>query len=159
MKKTAVLALLAFVLSAGTVFADRQRAPDFTLTDWNGNTLRFSDIVAEGRPVVLSFSASWCPGCRTKMPWLDRAYGDFGRDVRFVMLGLASGAAQTRAYVEERGYSLPVYFDGLQEGVVAFGLEFIPYTVFIDADGFIVTDAPDVFNEESLRRAIEFVRP
>jgi len=158
MKKIAILVMLAFVLSAGTAFAERQRAPNFTLTDWHGNTLQFSDIIADGRPVVLSFSASWCPGCRTKMPWLDRAYRDFGMDVRFVMLGLASGAAQTREYIEQRGYAFPVYFDSLQEGAVAFDLEFIPYTVLIDSNGYIVSDAPDTFSEEGLRRAFGALR-
>ena len=158
MKKIAFLVLLAFALSAGTAFAERQRAPNFTLTDWSGNTLQFSDIIADGRPVVLSFSASWCPGCRAKTPRLDRAYRDFGSSVRFVMLGLARGAAQTREYIEQRGYAFPVYFDSLQEGVVVFELEFIPYTVLIDAKGYIVSDALDTFSEEGLRRALGALR-
>ena len=154
MRKIVFLALLAFALSAGTVFADRQRVPNFTLTDQSGNTLQFSDIVSGGRPVVLSFTASWCPGCRSKMPWLDRAYRDFGGNVRFVTLALANGAEQTKRYIEERGYALPVYIDSLHEGAMAFALEFIPYTVLIDASGYIVTDAQGRLDEETLRKAI-----
>lgn len=38
-----------------------ERAPDFTLTDIDGNSFSLSEL--RGRPVVLYFSASWCLPC------------------------------------------------------------------------------------------------
>jgi len=141
----------------------RQRAPDFALIDWDGNSLRFSDIVAGGKPVVLNFWASWCPACRNEKPGFERVYRDRGEEVKFVMLGLADGVRETvetgRRYIEEGGFTMPVYFDTLQEGVRAHGIRFLPTTVFIDGDGYIVADTQGMVNEEALRRAIDFILP
>jgi len=147
----------------GDAHTQRQRAPDFALIDWDGNSLRFSDIVAGGKPVVLNFWASWCPACRNEKPGFERVYRDRGEEVKFVMLGLADGVRETvetgRRYIEEGGFTMPVYFDTLQEGARAHGIRFLPTTVFIDGDGYIVADTQGMVNEEALRRAIDFILP
>jgi len=141
----------------------RERAPDFALIDWDGNPIRFSDIVAGGKPVVLNFWASWCPACRNEKPGFERVYRDRGGDARFVMLGLADGVRETvetgRNYIEGGGFTMPVYFDTLQEGVRAYGIRFLPTTVFIDGDGYIVAEMQGMVSEEALRRAIDFMLP
>ncbi len=46
------------------------KAPDFELSDANGNTVNFKDLLAEG-PVVLTFyRGGWCPYCNLQL----RAY-------------------------------------------------------------------------------------
>ena len=143
--------------------AQRQRAPDFALTDWDGNALRFSDIVAGGKPVVLNFWASWCPACRNEKPGFESVYRERGDDVKFVMLGLADGVRETvetgRRHIEANGFTLPVYFDTAREGARAHGIRFIPSTVFVDADGYIVTEVQGMVSEEALRRAIDLMLP
>jgi len=141
----------------------RERAPDFALIDWDGNPIRFSDIVAGGKPVVLNFWASWCPACRNEKPGFERVYRDRGGDARFVMLGLADGVRETvetgRGYIEGGGFTMPVYFDTMQEGVRAYGIRFLPTTVFIDGDGYIVAEMQGMVSEEALRRAIDLMLP
>jgi len=138
-----------------------RRAPDFALTDWDGNSLRFSDLVADGKPIVLNFWASWCVACRNGKPALENAFLDFGEDVKFVMLALADGVRATveteKRYVEEGAFSFPVYFDTLQEGVRAYGIRGIPVTMFIDRNGYIVTEMHGAIGEAALRQAIEFL--
>jgi len=143
--------------------AGRQRAPDFALTDWDGNSLMFSDIVAGGKPVVLNFWASWCPACRNETPGFEAVYQEHGGDVKFVMLGLVDGVRETvqtaQRYIEEGGFTLPVYFDTLREGLVAYGVRFIPATVFVDTDGYIVTAMQGAVDEDTLRSIIDLMLP
>jgi len=142
--------------------AQLQRAPDFALTDWDGNSLRFSDILAGGKPVVLNFWASWCPACRNETPGFERVYRDHGEEVKFVMLNLVDGVRETlesgQRYIREGGFTLPVYFDTLQEGLFAYGIRFLPTTLFIDRAGYVVTGVQGAVNEETLRAIVDFVK-
>jgi thiol-disulfide isomerase/thioredoxin len=47
-----------------------QLAPDFTLTDLQGEALKLSDF--RGLSVLINFWASTCPYCREEMPMLQR---------------------------------------------------------------------------------------
>src|SRR5512140_653451 len=42
-------------------------APDFTLDKLGGGSILFSHY--RGQPVLLTFSASWCPDCRLEAPF------------------------------------------------------------------------------------------
>ncbi|MCA9271680.1 MAG: AhpC/TSA family protein [Phycisphaerales bacterium] len=54
------------------VKAKGDKAPEFELTDANGNTVSFKELLAEG-PVVLTFyRGGWCPYCNIQL----RAYQD-----------------------------------------------------------------------------------
>ena len=143
-------------------FAQRQRAPDFSFTDRDGNSLTFSGIVADGKPIVLNFWASWCPACRNETPGFERVYRDFGGEVKFIMLNLTDGVRETVAtaqrYIDEGGFTLPVYFDTLQDGAITYGIRFIPATVFIDRDGYIVTAIQGAVDEDTLREIVDFIR-
>ena len=142
--------------------APRQQAPDFTMLDWDGNSLRFSDVVARGQPVILNFWASWCPPCKFEMPDFHRVHQEFGGEVNFVMLSLVDGMRETiataKGYIEEEGLtSLPVYFDTRQEAAIAYGIRFIPSTFVVDADGYVVTYMQGAINEETLRSIVGFL--
>ena len=57
-------------------------APDFVLTDLQGNTVKLSDL--RGKAVVLNFWATWCPPCKEEIPWLvdlQKRYGSQGLQI------------------------------------------------------------------------------
>ena len=54
-----------------------------------GQSVRFSELFAQGKPVVLSFWAGLCPICRTEMPELEEVYSEYGG--RILIVGLDVG--------------------------------------------------------------------
>jgi peroxiredoxin len=75
--RRALLAGLAAAGSASLVRAEplplvqlpgNVAAPDFALPDLDGHTHRLADY--RGRPLLVSFWATWCPSCRREMPAL-----------------------------------------------------------------------------------------
>jgi thiol-disulfide isomerase/thioredoxin len=65
-------------------------AGDFTIAVYQGQDvlggqeIRFSDLFAQGRPVVLNLWAGLCPICRTEMPELQEVYEEYGDRVLFI---------------------------------------------------------------------------
>jgi len=135
---------------------NRQPAPDFNVTDEAGNAVRLSDL--RGKPVVLNFWATWCPYCLDEMPEFDRAHGEFGGEVQFMMVDCVGGGEtveKAKQYVRAQGYGFPVYFDTQNEAAAAYGVSGIPATFFIDAQGNIASNKVGALHEASLRAGIE----
>ena len=89
-----VIALALVALLIVLAVAVRQRgagplaegvAPDFTLTTFDGQTYKLSEL--KGKPVVLNFWASWCIPCRDEAPALQRAWETY-KDRGVLVLGV-----------------------------------------------------------------------
>jgi len=139
---------------------ENPKAPDFSMIDQNGNNVTLSAMI--GKPVVLNFWASWCPPCKSEMPEFDKVYAELGGEIQFMMVDLVDGRRETVEkgvqYIEEQGFSFPVYFDIRQEGAYAYGIRSIPTTLFIDWDGYIVTGVQGAINESTLRKGIALIQ-
>jgi len=91
-------------------------APDFELTDQEGNTLRLSSL--RGSVVVLAFSASWCPFSTAEQPHLAQLATDYeDQDVRVVVVNIEEDEAGFQAYMERVQMPMPVLRDATAETV------------------------------------------
>lgn len=139
--------------------AEKIKAPDFTVQDIDGNSVKLSDML--GTPVVLNFWASWCPPCKSEMPEFNKVWNELGSDVAFMMVDLVDGQRETTAkgleYVTEQGFSFPVYFDAEQEAAYAYGITSIPTTLFIDGEGYIAAGVQGAIDEQTLRKGVELI--
>ena len=107
-----------------TAEAEVQYAADFQMEDKNGEIVDLSDFY--GKPIVLNFWASWCPPCKSEMPYLEKAYETYGDDLSFLMVNLTDGEKETvetaDEFIDESGYTFPVYYDTKGQGVSAYSI-------------------------------------
>lgn len=75
---------LAFLVG---VVAAQEVAPDFTLTDIDGNDFSLSDH--RGRAVLLDFFAIWCSACVAEIPHLKSLHSEFGEDLTIISISVS----------------------------------------------------------------------
>lgn len=118
-------------------------APEITLNDLNGQTVKLSDY--RGKIVVLNFWASWCPPCKSEMPEINKAAQEFakGSDAVLLTVNLTDGSRETvdkaRKYIADNEYSMPVWLDTQGRAANAYNITSIPTTYIIDRQGVIIT--------------------
>ena len=86
----------------------RRIAPNFSLDDSGGTTIRLADF--RGKVVLLDFWATWCHGCKTEIPWymeFQRKYQDRGLTVIGISMD-DDGWKSVKPFVTEWKINYPV---------------------------------------------------
>ncbi len=134
-------------------------APDFTVYDSEGNAVKLSDFI--GKPVVLNFWASWCGPCQMEMADFNEAYASYGEDIHFLMVNMTDGSQETletaKTFIEDSGYTFPVYYDTEMDGAMTYGVTSLPCTFFINAEGHAITYATGMIDGETLELGIGMI--
>lgn len=172
-RRLGLVAIAAVALVAAAAFwrlppsaAGGPTVPDFELVAYQGqdvlggDEIRFHDLLAEGRPVVLNFWASSCPPCREEMPGFQRVHDDLGDGYTmvgvdigpFVRLGTHDGA---RAFLQEYGIDYPAAYATDPEVVSAYEVRGMPTTLLFDATGTLAGKHTGFLPEAQLRREVE----
>ena len=115
------------------------RAPDFTITTIEGETLSLSDL--RGEVVLLNFWGTWCGPCRREMPEFQEAY-ETHRDDGFTILALAILREDTEADVlqfrDDFGLTFPITIDEGERITDSYNIVSQPSTLILDTDGVII---------------------
>ena len=136
-------------------------APDFEMTDLEGNTVRLSDFA--GEKVYLKYWASWCPIC---LGGLEDINALSGQEVGFRVLTIVAPGQKGEKDVEafkawfsgvENTENITVLFDtggayGAQAGVRGY-----PTSEYIGSDGVLVKVAPGHADNDAIKAAFDTI--
>lgn len=132
------------------------QAPDFTLQTLDGQMVNLSAL--RGRPVVVSYWATWCVPCKEELPALDQLSREFGSSGVMVLTINAieqDTVEQVQQTVGQLGLSLPVLLDQQDQFHNAYNQLFFPTSYFIDANGMIRFIKLGSASEAELRSNLE----
>ncbi len=117
-----------------------QEKLNFTLTDVNGNDVKFSDYLGKG-PLLVNFWALWCEPCKQEMKAFKALVDKFkSQGVAMVAINTdqVRSLAKVRAYVTTQKIDFPILTD--PDGSVArdiFSLESLPFSLILMPDGTV----------------------
>ena len=75
------------------------------------------------------------------------------------MTGGRETKEQAEALIRQEGYSFPVYYDLDQDAAITYGVNSLPITLFLDAEGRGIAQARGTINRETLQRGIDMILP
>ncbi len=134
----AALAGLILLVACG---GSGERARDFEVVQFNGETFRLSQE-AESQVVVLNFWYPSCPPCREEMPAIEAAWQELKDEpVRILGLYVPQGFDSERDaqdFVNELGLAFSFATDRLARIAEAYDFDAFPKTYYIDMDRNIV---------------------
>lgn len=133
---------------------DSFSAPDFTVLDMDGNEVQLSSFL--GKPIVLNFWATWCGYCVQEMPDFQTFYEKYP-DVQFVMVNVEESASTVKSFIDQKGFTFPVFRDTDGSAAVAYGVNAYPYSFFINAEGELVAYCRGMISYSSLESAIKMI--
>lgn len=118
--------------------ADIDKAPDFEVTTIAGKTISLEQSLANNKPVVIYFTASWCPLCAQNWPALSEVYPEYEDRLTLLAIGIdpTDDNETMRALSEEEGFTFPVT-RGLPQIMLDYGVESQATTVGVNKDGEI----------------------
>ncbi len=137
-----------------------KNAPDFTLVDFEGNTVKLSDL--KGKPIFIDFWTKWCPFCTEEMPEIEKIHKEFGDQL--VVLGIHRTNTESASVGEDfaRNDAKVTYVilqDKTDEVYKAYtpGFAGMPVAAWIDKDGVLVKLKIGPKTTEEMRDNVEAI--
>jgi len=113
-------------------------APDFSLPDIEGKTVRLSDY--RGKVVFVNFWATWCKPCKEEMPSMEILWENF-KSEDFVMLAISMDRVTTKKdippFIESMKLTFPILTDSWGQTDKRYKLMGVPETYIIDQNGVL----------------------
>ena len=118
--------------------ARAKMAPAFAITTADGKHISMDEL--QGRVVLLDFWATWCAPCRQALPHMRDVAKKFqGEPLIVLSVSLDQDEQAWKDFVAKNEMTWSQYRDGGFTGPIAqlFGVQVIPQTFTIDADGVL----------------------
>ena len=127
--------------------------PAFTALTYDGKTISLSDYA--GKPLWLTFGASWCPDCRSEAPDVEATYQKYkDQGLQVVAVFISESASDIAGYAQRAGLTFPIAVD--QNTLIAstYRTLGIPTHFFIGADGRIREVRIGALHADDMDRAV-----
>ena len=132
-------------------------APQFTLPDLNDSLISLSDF--QGKPVYLSFLATWSYACLGEYKLLDSLNYKYGKGIKIISISLDKNPEILHQFVEDKGYDWLFLYNGTQYDLIkSYNVKTFPLFVLIDETGRILqypAYKPSEIIEQSLKTLSE----
>lgn len=164
MKKA--LIILAVLLTTVALQAQESQPPTNTLPaidvkTLDGQTINTSLFTNNGKPIIISFWATWCKPCVKELTTISEVYEEWQEETGVKLIAISIDDSRTQAsvapLVNAKGWLYEVYIDLNQDFKRAMNVDQVPHTFILDSTGTIVWQH-STFSEGAELELIDLIR-
>lgn len=131
----------AFLGSAASA-GETSKLPSVSVKDLKGQTVKTDALSNNGKPMIISFWATWCKPCIQELNNISDLYPDWQKEtgVKLVAVSIddARNSSKVAPFVKGRGWEYEVYLDENSELKRKMNVNNVPHTFLLDGNGEIV---------------------
>ena len=119
-------------------FQEKKEAPAFSLKNLDGKPISLSDF--RGKPVLITFWATWCASCKEEIPLLEK-FCVAKKDQLAILLIAIDGERKRKVQqiINENKVTLPVLLLLKEKVMDQYGVRgWVPQTFLVDREGMLV---------------------
>ena len=134
-----ILFIVALALSCATTAS--AQLPSAQLKDLTGKPVDTATLSTDGKPVVISFFATWCKPCLRELKAIREVYPDWQDETGMKLIAIsideAQNTAKVKPLVDAEGFEYEVLLDPNSDFARAMGVQNVPHVFIIDGQGRI----------------------
>lgn len=142
MKKLFSTFLLLVAFSFSTLAGEGDKIPAATLKKLDGSKINSNTFSNNGKPIIISFWATWCKPCKKELDAIAENYGDWVKEtgVKLIAISIDDVRSSSKVVtdVKTKGWEYEVYLDENSDFKRAMNVNNVPHTFLIDGNGNIV---------------------
>ncbi len=133
-----------FTLFLFSTVAFSQLPKNVSIKDMDGKTVDISKLSNNGKPIIISFWATWCKPCKEELNAMAELYDDWVDEtgVKLVAVSIddARSTGRVEPYVNQQAWDYMVLLDPNGDLKRAMNVNNVPHTFLLDGNGKIVWD-------------------
>ncbi len=142
MKKLFILScVLILSLTAFKTTGDG-KLPSATVKKLDGSTVNSNTFSNNGKPMIISFWATWCKPCKKELDAVNEEYAELVKETGVKLIAISIDDARSSGKVvtdvKSKGWDYEVYIDENQDFKRAMNVNNVPHTFIVDGNGEIV---------------------
>ena len=128
--------LTALTLVVAAFSAQAQSVPDVKIKNMDGATVSTNTIANDGKPMIISFWATWCKPCIKELETIHEVYADWREQtgVKLVIVSIddARTTSSVAPFLNAKGWEYESYLDVNSDFRRAMNVNMVPHTFLLN---------------------------
>lgn len=137
-----LLATIGLALFSLFMPGEGNKIPSVVLKKLDGSKINSSTFTNNGKPIIISFWATWCKPCKKELDAIHENYEELVKETGVKLIAISiddvRSSGKVITDVKAKGWEYEVYLDENSDFKRAMNVNNVPFTFLVDGSGNIV---------------------